>query len=302
MSYEPKPPLGMEMNKRVICVILHYGSATDTWNCVRTMLDQGDVDILVADNDPSQNLLIPLDLVKYVELYRTGGVASFSASNNMAVRFARKSSHEFLFILNNDTLVESGALRELMGVLDDKDIGAVGPCIQFANEPAKIWACGGAIDKLRIRIGGLLTQRGDAPYDVDYLPGAAILCKLAVWDLVGGLPENYFLTYEEAEFALRTRACGYRVVVVPRVRILHQVGMSSDSQPMYVYNAVRSRVRFGQYLYGKYFGFLLGALNTIDERRRSRYGLRLWASGLGDELLGNPLDRAALQKIQLLYG
>jgi hypothetical protein len=61
-------------------------------------------------------------------------------------------------------------------------------------------------------------------------------------------------------------------------------------------------VRFGQYLYGKYFGFLLGALNTIDERRRSRYGLRLWASGLGDELLGNPLDRAALQKIQLLYG
>src|SRR5882672_3655920 len=121
----------MEMRNRTICVILHYGSETDTWNCVRSMLGHDGVDILVADNDPAQNIEIPLEFAESVELYRTGGVTGFSASNNMAVKFGRKKDHDFVFILNNDTLVESSALLELRAVLNDKDIGAVGPCIAF---------------------------------------------------------------------------------------------------------------------------------------------------------------------------
>ncbi len=290
----------MEAPNRIICVILHYGSEVDTWNCVRTVMGHDAVDILVADNDPAQKIEIPPEFAESVQLYRTGGVAGFSAANNMAVRFGRKENHYAVFILNNDTLVESNALQELVTVLNEEDIGAVGPCIGFASEPAKIWACGGAIKKARIKIVGLLTQIKDTPYDVDYLPGAAILCKSRIWDLVGGLPEKYFLAYEEAEFALRIKACGYRIMVAPRARILHHVGMSSDPQPMYIYNSVRNRVRFGQYLFGKHLGFLLGAVNTMGEIAKSKHGFRLWASGLGDELLGRPLDRAALQKIQRL--
>jgi GT2 family glycosyltransferase len=292
----------MDMPNRIICVILHYGSETDTWNCVRSMMPHEGVDILVADNDPAQNMQIPLEFLNSVELYRTGGIAGFSASNNMAVKFGRKENHEFVFILNNDTLVESHALLELVAVLNDKDIGAVGPCIAFANDPSKIWACGGTIERARLKIVGLLTQLRDTPYDVDYLPGAAILCKLEIWDLVGGLPERYFLAYEEAEFALRIKARGYRIVVAPKARILHRVGMSSDMQPMYIYNSIRNRVRFGQYLFGKCLGLLLGAINTMSELTKSRYGLRLWVIGLRDELLNSPLDRAALQKIKRLYG
>jgi GT2 family glycosyltransferase len=292
----------MGTSNRIICVILHYGSEVDTWNCVRTMIGHEGVDILVADNDPAQRIEIPPEFLQRVQLFRTGGAAGFSEANNMAVRFGRKDHHDAVFILNNDTLVEPGAVNEMAEVLRGDDIGAVGPCIAFAGEPGRIWACGGTINRVRLKIVGLLTQLGDAPYDVDYLPGAAILCKSKAWDLVGGLPERYFLAYEEAEFALRIKAGGYRVVVAPGARILHHVGMSSDSQPMYVYNAVRNRVRFGQYLFGTYLGFLLGAVNTVAEIAKSKHGYRLWASGLGDELLDNPLDRAALQRIQRRYG
>src|SRR5208282_1162562 len=174
----------MEAPNRIICVILHYGSEVDTWNCVRTVMGHDAVDILVADNDPAQKIEIPPEFAESVQLYRTGGVAGFSAANNMAVRFGRKENHYAVFMLNNDTLVESNALQELVTVLNEEDIGAVGPCIGFASEPAKIWACGGAIKKARIKIVGLLTQIKDTPYDVDYLPGAAILCKSRIWDLV----------------------------------------------------------------------------------------------------------------------
>jgi GT2 family glycosyltransferase len=287
---------------RILCVILHYGSEMDTWNCVRTVLGNDRIDILVADNDPAQSIVVPSELLNSVQLYRTGGIAGFSEANNMAVKFGRSAAHSAVFILNNDTLVETNALRELVAVQSNQDVGAVGPCIAFATDPTKIWACGGAINKMRVKVVGLHSPLTDTPYEVDYLPGAAILCKSTIWDIVGGLPERYFLGYEEAEFALRIRACGYRVVVAPKARILHHVGMSSDLQPMYIYNSVRSRVRFGQYLFGRRLGFLMAAANTMSAFATSKHGYRLWASGLRDELIGNPLDRAALQRIKQLYG
>jgi len=54
-----------------------------------------------------------------------------------------------------------------------------------------------------------LKNIANEPYDVDYLPGAAILCRLNVWDMVGGLPEKYCFCFEEAEFALRIRKHKY---------------------------------------------------------------------------------------------
>jgi GT2 family glycosyltransferase len=291
----------METPDRILCVILHYGSEIDTWNCVRTVLGQPGVDILVADNDPAQTIEVPPEFENKVQLYRTGGAAGFSEANNMAVKFGRQETHSAVLILNNDTLVESNALHELVAAHNDEGVGAVGPCIVFSAEPSKIWACGGVIKKMRVKVVGLHTQLTDRPYEVDYLPGAAILCKSKIWDIVGGLPERYFLGYEEAEFALRIRECGYRIVVAPMARVLHHVGMSSDMQPMYIYNSIRSRLRFGQYLFGKYLGFLLGAVNTMSAMANSKHGYRLWASGLHDELVGNPLDRAALQRVKRLY-
>jgi hypothetical protein len=70
---------------------------------------------------------------------------------------------------------------------------------------------------------------------------------------------------------------------------------------MYVYNSIRNRVRFGQFVFGKYLGFLLAAVNTLSEITKSRHGYKLWFLGLGDELLRIPLDRASLQRIKRRY-
>lgn len=290
----------VKVSNRTLIVILHYGSEVDTWNCVRK-LHYDFVDILVADNDPAQNLEIPAEFLSKVALYRTGGLSGFAAANNLAVKFGRNTSHDSVLLLNNDTLVEENALQELLLTLDHDDVGAVGPCMPFASDSTKIWACGGKIEKIRLRVHGMGILHEDIPYDVDYLPGAAILCKLRVWDIVGGLPEKYFLAYEEAEFALRIKKCGFRIMVSPKARILHHVGMSSDAQPMYIYNSVRNRVKFGQYLFGYLFGFLLSMINTMDEIKRSRYGFRLWVRALSDEIIGMPLDRATLLNIKKIY-
>jgi GT2 family glycosyltransferase len=136
------------------------------------------------------------------------------------------------------------------------------------------------------------------PYDVDYLPGAAILCRLSVWDLVGGMPEKYYFAYEEAEFALRIRKQKFRIIVLPEARILHKVGMSSDKQPMYIYNDIRNRLKFGRFLWGKLPGFLLAAFWNLIGLRNTSYGLALWSRAVFDEIRGVALNLATLLEVK----
>jgi len=287
------------VNKNItLCVILHYGDESVTWDCVNSIIAYDFIDIVIADNDPAQKIEIPQRFINKVRIFRTGGMAGFAQANNMAVRACRKAIHSSVLLLNNDTVVLSNAVQRLRELLETERVGAVGPCMSFANCPDKIWACGGFIRKFRVTIGGLSEIAKSEPYDVDYLPGAAILCRLSVWDMVGGLPEKYYLAFEEAEFALRIRKLNFRIMVNPKARILHKVGMSSDSQPMYFYNGIRNRIKFGRFLWGAVPGFFLAAIWSLIAVRHKPYNFTLWLRAVIDEMRGVTLNRAKLQDVK----
>lgn len=290
-----------DSNPGTLCIILHYGDEAVTWDCVRSLCGDSSLDVLIADNDPEQSIAPPAEFRDRVRVYRTGGTAGFAEANNMAVRHGRGPYHEFVLILNNDTVVLDDAIEKLRSLLSDPAVGAVGPCMPYAGDPGKIWACGGVIEKSNVTVYGLKEVASPEPYDVDYLPGAAIMCSLDTWDRVGGLPEKYFLAYEEAEFAIEVKRLGRRVVVHPGARILHKVGMSSDRQPMYLYNSHRSRLRFGSFIRGRYTGFLVAAFWCLVGARRSLGGVQLFFHALWDELTGVPLDRSTLHRIKKRY-
>jgi GT2 family glycosyltransferase len=285
-----------------LCIILHYGNEQDTWDCVNSIISYDFLDILIADNDPSQKIEIPSHFKNKVRIFRTGGMAGFAEANNMAVCDGRNASHRSILLLNNDTVVLSGAIQLLRQTLENENVGACGPCMPFASNPDKIWACGGYINKFTISIGGLKKRGTSRPYDVDYLPGAAIICRPDVWDMVGGLPEKYYLAFEEAEFALRIKKLKFRIMVHPEAKILHNVGMSSDYQPMYCYNEIRNRMRFGRFLWGKLPGFFLGSVRGLIGVIRKPHGFTVWLRAVRDELRGVALNRETLQEVKKSFG
>jgi GT2 family glycosyltransferase len=298
--------LSDDFNRRTLCVILHYGSEADTNNCIESLLNEDEIDIVVSDNDPCQSYLPPGELQAHVKTVKTGGTAGFSEGNNIAVRANLTVNHDSVFILNNDTVVNPGAINILRSTLFLDGVGAVGPCMPYASDTEKIWACGGYINKLKLAIGGLQPQF-KIPYEVDYLPGAAILCRADIWKKIGGLSEDYFLAYEEAEFALEVRSHGLKVMVDPRAVILHKVGMSSQVKPEYFYNGIRGQLIFAKYLYGPRFGFIYGALVTAASSVRAGIfkeffnKMRIFAKAIYDEATGEPLDRQALDSIAFRY-
>ena len=290
---------------KTLCVILHYGCENDTNACVDSLKGERLLDIVIVDNDPSQSYRAPEAISSYVKVVKTGGLAGFSVGNNIGVNKYLNSSHHSVFILNNDTILVSGALDYLRSTLGSSGVGAVGPCMPYADNPDKVWACGGYVNKFTLAIGGLQPKFG-FPYEVDYLPGAAILCRADIWRKIGGFQELYFLAYEEAELCLEIVKNGFKVMADPRAVVLHKVGMSSQLKPEYFYNSIRNRLIFSRYLYGEIIGRLYGVLITLFSLKSRRFGvfirrIKLWARAVKDDAQRLPIDRGLLNSVARIF-
>lgn len=292
--------------RRTLCVILHYGSESDTNSCIQSLLSEKDLDIVISDNDPAQSYKPPQEIRDRVSVIKTGGTAGFSAGNNIAADAFLSVKHHSIFILNNDTVLTKGALDYLRSTLESDEVGAVGPCMPYAENPTQVWACGGYINKFTVAVGGIQSV-GATPTEVGYLPGAAILCRADIWREIGGFNEAYFLAYEEAELCLEIRNRGYKIMADPRSVILHKVGMSSQVKPEYFYNSIRNRLIFSKFLYGRIFGFSYGVFATMISLRgrgvKSLYAkIKLWGKAVSDEVHGVSINKERLQSIARDFG
>jgi GT2 family glycosyltransferase len=289
-------------DSKTLCVILHYGSQDYTNKCIESLVNEKNLDIIISDNDPSQSYEPLQNIREFVKIIKTGGSAGFSEANNIAVKTFLTKEHGSIFILSNDTIVIKSALDYLRDTLNSSDIGAVGPCMPYVSNPKKIWACGGYISKLKVAVGGL-QPKSNQPYQVDYIPGAAILCRSDLWKEIGGFNEEYFLAYEEVEFAQEVKKKGFKVMANPRSIILHHVGISSQRSPKYYYNGIRNRLIFSKYLYGKKIGLIYAIIITLFSFLNARspkellQRIRLWTKAIKDDLKDIPISRQILQSI-----
>ena len=140
---------------RTLCVILHYGSESYTNECINSLLNVKNLDIIISDNDPRQSYEPPKQIKNFVKTVKTGGEAGFAEGNNIGVNAHLNKYHGSVLILSNDTIVIEGAIDYLRDTLysEGGSVGAVGPSMPFASNTKKIWACGGYINKYKVTAG-----------------------------------------------------------------------------------------------------------------------------------------------------
>lgn len=286
--------------KNILCVILHFGNVTDTINCIKSVIVNSFVEIVVCDNDPLQNFEIDNLLYPDVKIYHSGGKMGFSEANNVTINTYLDTNHELILLLNNDIIVLNNAIEILMKSLENSSVGLVGPCMYYSASQDQIWACGGWINTINLKIGGYNKLKSDKPFEVDYLPGAALMLRKNTWIKSKGLPEKYFLAYEEAEFALNIKKMGFKVLAIPNSKFVHLVGMSNQVKPMYIYNSNRNRLLFGKYLFGDTFGRLIGTINILIDAFKTFnifklfMNLKILTLSVKHELLDIPINKEQL--------
>lgn len=236
-------------------VLVNFGQPDDTVSAVEAVQAGAypDNTVVVVDNDPDavRDGALHQRLDPTVSYLPMGENTGYAAGNNAGIRFAiGLHDPDFAWVLNPDTIPETGALVGLVGAAEQcPDAALIGS--RLVDASGRTMYNGASIDPVNgqtrhLDVGRPLRSLGrSAPFDTDYANGASMLIRLALVPIVGLIPEDYFLYFEETDYALRCQSRGFRVVVAPDSVVRHD-RRSWDRLPTstYVYYMVRNREIF----------------------------------------------------------
>lgn len=173
-------------------------------------------------------------------LVRSGGNLGFAGGCNVGIKVAGLHNFDYLWFLNADTVVERQALVELIRrAVKDPAIGMVGSTIRFYDAPDVVQVMAGA--RLN-RSNGTTSDIGhgahlsDVPADgsavereLSYIMGASMLVSAKYIAEIGPMDEDYFLYYEDLDWAWRGRD-KFSLGFAPGSYIFHKWGANSHKE------------------------------------------------------------------------
>ena len=179
-----------------------------------------------------------------VHLVHTGGNLGFAGGCNVGMRWALQwSGCSHVWLLNNDTVVHPDALARLLARAEAADHpDMVGSLLVYHDEPQRIQCLGGGRLHRRSSTSSHLgeglslaeARAASGPAveaQMDYVVGASLLVRRDFIARVGLLEEDYFLYYEELDWAERGRrsAQGLRLGFAPDSLVYHKVGATAGT-------------------------------------------------------------------------
>lgn len=155
----------------------------------------------------------------------------FAAGNNVGIRFAVRLHAEYIWLLNNDTVVDRHALGHLVNCMKARpDVACATGQIRYYDKPI-IWNCGGMLTRTGSRkyyyYGSDVAevpQTGMLP--ITFITGCALLARRHTFEKWGVLTERFFFGEEDYEFSMRMRQARQAIVCCLDAVIYHKVSSS----------------------------------------------------------------------------
>ncbi len=247
-------------------VVLNYNGWENTLECVESLKRcrkyHKEVEIIVVDNNSSDNSQSHLASLKEVSLIFNNKNFGYSGGNNIGIRSALQSNCDHILIINNDTYVDELLLKNFF---KDREIGEIispkiyfAPGFEFHKERYSktdlgkvIWYAGGQIDWSNII--GMHTGVDEVDMgqfqkkrDVDFATGACMFVQREVFEKIGLFDEKYFLYLEDMDFCVRAKRAGFKIVFIPQAKIWHKNAAASggSGSQLQDYYISRNRLLF----------------------------------------------------------
>jgi GT2 family glycosyltransferase len=251
MTDAPRWTPGALPTPRVVTIVLNTNRRDDTLECLASLAAQlpGQNHVIVLDNRSTDGSAEAIRATyPRTEVVSVDTDRGYAGNNNVGIRSAAAYQPEWLFILNEDTVLDAGCLARLLAAGDsDPGIGMVGPLVLHHDEPTVIQSAGGRLGRRfeSIHIGANEDDAGqfDRVREVDWISGCALLVRHALIKQVGPLDERFYYYWEETEWCVRARKAGWRIVQQPGARLWHK-GVRRDYAPSANVTYYNTRNRF----------------------------------------------------------
>jgi hypothetical protein len=278
---------------RIAIILVNWNGWRDTVECLESLLllEYPDFRIVVCDNGSSDDSLQEFrswadrHKLRYIGYQRAEAEAGgspavdplltfisndenlgFAGGNNVGLRYAlARGDADYYWLLNNDTVVEPDALNHLVfRIQQQPDIGICGSTVLLYHDRKRIQALGGGHYCRWIGLPwhyGFYSKWGKtinlkrAESRMNYVEGASMLVSRRFLDEIGLLCEEYFLYFEEADWAIRAKD-RFDLAYAPGSIVYHKVGGSigTSSNPAKMsytsdYFNIRNRLLFTRRFY-----------------------------------------------------
>jgi GT2 family glycosyltransferase len=157
----------------------------------------------------------------------------FAGGNNHGIRHALERGADLILLLNNDTIVDPHCVTHLVNrIRSDNRNGMVAPKIYYFDRPDVIWYSGGEISTWTgtfSHTGIREKDRGQfsTAHDTDYATGCCLLATREVVKTIGLLDESYSMYTEDADWSMRARKAGFRIVFEPEAKMWHRISATA---------------------------------------------------------------------------
>lgn len=227
----------------VSIIIVNYNTKKFIIPCLESIKKYApqETEIIVVDNastDDSiavtRNLKLKIKNLKLIESKENLGYAK---AVNQGIK---ASTGDYLFVLNPDTRLTSGAIDTLINLtLLHKSVTMIGPRLlnpdgyiqpSCYHEPT-IW---GATKEYFLNVKGSFVKfapKSNYPVKVDAVVGAAMFIPRQVINKVGMFNEKYFMYFEDLDYCRRVRLGGLSVYYLPKAQIYHEHGAVTKTVP-----------------------------------------------------------------------
>ncbi len=255
--------------KTVSIVIVNWNGKRDTGHCLSSLgklRRRGmKLHVVVVDNgstdDSVKQLGKAFPKVTCITLNTNLG---FTGGNNIGITYAMKYGSDYVWLLNNDTIVHPNALC-LVDAFADEHVGISGSKIYFApgheyhkdryseKERGNVfWYAGGSIDWANMYASHRGVDEVDrGQYDTiettPFITGCSMMIKRNVIEEIGLLDEKYYLYLEDLDYGLRAKRAGFHLLYYPKSIIWHVNAGSSGGagNPLHDYYITRNRLLVG---------------------------------------------------------
>lgn len=246
----------------VYVVLLNWNGCQDTLECVRSLekVTYPNFVIIIVDNgsDGNDAETIRREVGDSCHIIENGRNDGFCEGNNVGMRYALAQGADYVLILNNDTVVDSDFLSQLVESAEaDPSVGVAVPCIYFYDNPVKL-AYPRVIDTwplmMHVHLGPysqfLRARRLKKTVTIRMLDGCCFLIKRHVLKGTGLFDPDYFWGGGSGDLGKLTMDLGYRMVAVPEAviwaKIARSLGDREQGALAWAYWAPRSEILFAR--------------------------------------------------------
>jgi len=307
----------------VSVIILNYRGLEDTIACVQSLLASEDavnlkIVVMNADNDSAErskstkalhNQFPKIDILERENI-------GFSGGNNEGAVFALQHHNpDYLLFLNNDTLVDPLAIRELVTFAQGHhdELAAYAPKMYFESgyefhknaytsvERGKVfWYAGGLVDRKNVYawhrgVDEVDLGQFDRAQETGFVTGCCMLVSRQTYQKIGGWNTKYFLYLEDLDYSERLRRRKGKLWYVPQAKIWHKNAGSTggSGSQQHVYYQTRNRLYFGL----KYAGLRTKIALVKETLLRLKKSTHIEKIGLIDALFGKMGKKRFTQEI-----